>query len=297
MMINADGTGRRTLTSYGRTNAFNPKWTPDGQTIIFEQFRESGRRSAILAMPVAGGSSRVIYDSPRWDTNPTRRRTARGSCSRATSTCPPASASTRASSSTRWPPTARTSCDSRTTAAWTSSPTGSGCHDVVAHYDSLTMRRRTSGGPSAASAVAPNRNERPRAVADDMAPDLQLRRLAERDDLPHLLEARWKRQSAECLSRRRRAAIRHNRPKRPRPTSHARGRWFEPAAPTPTLARGRRRAVLHLVCKEHAIEEDGDAGVVELHEHDRERRVRQRHLADAGVAQSRKGLRHLRMRR
>jgi Tol biopolymer transport system component len=70
MLVNADGTGRRTLTSYGALNAINPKWMPDGQTIVFERLRDSGRRSAIMAMPAAGGSPRVIYDSPGWDTNP-----------------------------------------------------------------------------------------------------------------------------------------------------------------------------------------------------------------------------------
>jgi Tol biopolymer transport system component len=70
MLINADGTGRRTLTSYRAINALNPKWMPDGQTIVFERARESGRRSAIMAMPAGGGSPRVIYDSPGWDTNP-----------------------------------------------------------------------------------------------------------------------------------------------------------------------------------------------------------------------------------
>ena len=70
MLVNADGTGRRTLTSYDRIDALNPKWTPDGQTIVFERLRESGRRSAIMAMPAAGGAPRQIYDSPGWDTNP-----------------------------------------------------------------------------------------------------------------------------------------------------------------------------------------------------------------------------------
>jgi Tol biopolymer transport system component len=69
-IVNADGTGRRALTAFGGRNEINPKWTPDGQTIIFEELRETGRRSRIMAMPSAGGSPRVIYDSPGWDTNP-----------------------------------------------------------------------------------------------------------------------------------------------------------------------------------------------------------------------------------
>jgi Tol biopolymer transport system component len=70
MIVNADGTGRRALTQYGGRNEINPKWTPDGQTIVFEQLRQTGRRSSIMAMPSAGGSPRVVYDSPGWDTNP-----------------------------------------------------------------------------------------------------------------------------------------------------------------------------------------------------------------------------------
>lgn len=69
-IINADGTGRRPLTRHGGRNEINPKWTPDGQTIIFERLRQAGARSSIMAMPSAGGSPRVIYDSRGWDTNP-----------------------------------------------------------------------------------------------------------------------------------------------------------------------------------------------------------------------------------
>jgi Tol biopolymer transport system component len=70
VIMNADGTGRRPLTTYGGRNAINPKFTPDGQTILFEELRQSGRRSRIMAMPSAGGSARIVYDSPGWDTNP-----------------------------------------------------------------------------------------------------------------------------------------------------------------------------------------------------------------------------------
>ena len=70
VIVNADGTGRRALTQYGGRTEINPKWTPDGQTIVFEHLRDAGRRSSIMAMPSAGGSPRVIYDSRGWDTNP-----------------------------------------------------------------------------------------------------------------------------------------------------------------------------------------------------------------------------------
>jgi Tol biopolymer transport system component len=69
-IVNADGTGRRVLTRFRGRNEINPKWTPDGQRIVFEDIRPTGRRSAIMTMSAAGGSPRVVYDSPGWDTNP-----------------------------------------------------------------------------------------------------------------------------------------------------------------------------------------------------------------------------------
>ena len=70
VVVNADGTGRRTLTPFGGPDEINPKWMPDGQAIVFEHLRERGNRSRIMAMSPAGGAARQIYDSPGWDTNP-----------------------------------------------------------------------------------------------------------------------------------------------------------------------------------------------------------------------------------
>ena len=69
-IVNADGSGRRALTPYGGRDEINPKWAPDGRTIVFESFRETGRRSSIMAMPATGGAPRTVYDSRGWDTNP-----------------------------------------------------------------------------------------------------------------------------------------------------------------------------------------------------------------------------------
>jgi TolB protein len=70
MLINADGTGRRALSQFKRPEFLNPKWTPDGQTIIFERGQEHGTHSDIAAMPANGGPIRVILGTQAWETNP-----------------------------------------------------------------------------------------------------------------------------------------------------------------------------------------------------------------------------------
>jgi Tol biopolymer transport system component len=69
-VMNVDGTGRRPLTRYGGPSEVNPKWMPDGQTIVFEQMRERGTRSDIATIPASGGPIRRILSSRRWETNP-----------------------------------------------------------------------------------------------------------------------------------------------------------------------------------------------------------------------------------
>ena len=69
-VMNVDGTGRRPLTRYGGPSEVNPKWMPDGQTIVFEQMREGGSRSDIASIPASGGPIRKILSSRRWETNP-----------------------------------------------------------------------------------------------------------------------------------------------------------------------------------------------------------------------------------
>ena len=70
MVVNADGSGRRALTSYGGADEINPKWTPDGQAIIFERWKETGTKSDIVAIAPAGGPVRTILATKFWDTNP-----------------------------------------------------------------------------------------------------------------------------------------------------------------------------------------------------------------------------------
>lgn len=70
MVVNADGTGRRALTSYGGFDEINPKWTPDGQTIVFERLKRSGTKSDIVAIGAAGGPVRRILATAAWETNP-----------------------------------------------------------------------------------------------------------------------------------------------------------------------------------------------------------------------------------
>jgi Tol biopolymer transport system component len=70
MVINVDGTGRRALSSYGGPDEVNPKWTPDGQTIIFESWKRTGTKSDIVAVAPTGGPVRTILATKFWDTNP-----------------------------------------------------------------------------------------------------------------------------------------------------------------------------------------------------------------------------------
>jgi Tol biopolymer transport system component len=70
VVINADGTGRRPLTAFGGPDETNPKWIPDGRTIVFERQLKRGTRSDILAMSANGGAPRPILTTPAWETNP-----------------------------------------------------------------------------------------------------------------------------------------------------------------------------------------------------------------------------------
>jgi Tol biopolymer transport system component len=68
VVMNADGSGRRPITAFGGPGEINPKWTPDGQTILFEQLRR--RDSDILAMSPNGGGTRRVLATDAWETNP-----------------------------------------------------------------------------------------------------------------------------------------------------------------------------------------------------------------------------------
>ena len=70
MVVNADGSGRRALSAYGGFDEVNPKWTPDGQTIVFERLKRTGTKSDIVAIAAAGGPVRTILATAAWETNP-----------------------------------------------------------------------------------------------------------------------------------------------------------------------------------------------------------------------------------
>jgi Tol biopolymer transport system component len=70
VVMNADGTARRAITAFGGPDELNPKWTPDGQTILFERRQERGTRSDILAVSPNGGPQRTILATNAWETNP-----------------------------------------------------------------------------------------------------------------------------------------------------------------------------------------------------------------------------------
>jgi Tol biopolymer transport system component len=68
VVMNADGSARRPITAFGGPNEVNPKWMPDGQTIVFEQLRR--RDADILALSPNGGVARRILATEAWETNP-----------------------------------------------------------------------------------------------------------------------------------------------------------------------------------------------------------------------------------
>ena len=68
VIVNADGTGRRPITAFGGADEINPKWTPDGQAIIFERLRR--RAADIRSMSPLGGAARTILGTGAWETNP-----------------------------------------------------------------------------------------------------------------------------------------------------------------------------------------------------------------------------------
>ena len=70
LVVNVDGSGRRALTSYGGADELNPKWMPDGQTILFETLKPTGTKSDIMAISPTGGPARSILATAAWETNP-----------------------------------------------------------------------------------------------------------------------------------------------------------------------------------------------------------------------------------
>lgn len=70
MLVNADGTGRRPITAYGGPDEVNPKWLPDGRTIVFERLQEGSTRSDIATIAPRGGTPRTILAGGAWETNP-----------------------------------------------------------------------------------------------------------------------------------------------------------------------------------------------------------------------------------
>ncbi|MCW3015431.1 MAG: tolB [Solirubrobacterales bacterium] len=70
VVMNADGTGRRAITAFGDRDELNPKWMPDGKTIVFERGQPRGMRSDIAAISPDGGPQRTILATGAWETNP-----------------------------------------------------------------------------------------------------------------------------------------------------------------------------------------------------------------------------------
>ena len=69
-VMNADGSGKRDLTSADRTVDRQPSWSPDGGSIAF--VREPADRSdaELFRIPVAGGAASQITNNPDTDEDP-----------------------------------------------------------------------------------------------------------------------------------------------------------------------------------------------------------------------------------
>ncbi len=70
MVMNADGSSPVALTEYGGGDEINPKWMPDGRTIVFELLQPGGSRSDVMAIDAQGGPTRPILATAAWETNP-----------------------------------------------------------------------------------------------------------------------------------------------------------------------------------------------------------------------------------
>jgi dipeptidyl aminopeptidase/acylaminoacyl peptidase len=142
-IMDADGRNKRPLTNFGGPNEVNPEFMPDGSRIVFESFAIPATARTSPPSPRTAATGGCCSRHP--PTRPTRfrRPTARGSPSRATATGAGASGWAPASSSTRWPSTARTSDGSPPIARPTSSPTGSACprHRRTSRRERPTSRR------------------------------------------------------------------------------------------------------------------------------------------------------------
>jgi Tol biopolymer transport system component len=69
-MMNADGSSRRALTPFGGPNEVNPGWMPDGQQIVFEFLRTTGRHSDLGIMNADGSAVRPLLATGAYETNP-----------------------------------------------------------------------------------------------------------------------------------------------------------------------------------------------------------------------------------
>jgi Tol biopolymer transport system component len=70
MVMNADGTGARALTSFGGPQEVYGRWMPDGQTIIFERIQYGPTRSDVVALNASGGAAQAILASRAWEMSP-----------------------------------------------------------------------------------------------------------------------------------------------------------------------------------------------------------------------------------
>jgi Tol biopolymer transport system component len=70
MVMNADGSGRRAITSYGGRREINPKWLPDGSGLVFESLNRRSLKSNIERIGIDGSGRSTVLATPAFETNP-----------------------------------------------------------------------------------------------------------------------------------------------------------------------------------------------------------------------------------
>jgi dipeptidyl aminopeptidase/acylaminoacyl peptidase len=68
-VVNADGSGRRAVTTDAAWLAYRPSWSPDGSRIVFGEYPYSGQ-SRIVVLDLASGVEKALTDGKAYDASP-----------------------------------------------------------------------------------------------------------------------------------------------------------------------------------------------------------------------------------
>ena len=67
--MNSDGTNQTRLT-FNKVSDIRPAWSPNGQQIVFESYRDDDQRTEIYMMDADGSNQRRLTHYPGWDADP-----------------------------------------------------------------------------------------------------------------------------------------------------------------------------------------------------------------------------------